>query len=247
MAQEKNVPAGKRSSTCRRCPTGIPGFDKLISGGLVCGSTNVLTGGCGSGKSTFAMQFLYTGLQAGEPGVYITFEQDPDDLRSSALQFGMDLEQYEKKGMLTILEVDPTKIMNLVKEGYGQIVEQIVKMKARRVVIDSLSAFEIMLKDDFERRRTLFTFSKWLRKHDCTSIMILEIGQTITKERDFDVSEFMSDGVIVLYDVLRQSIRERAIEVLKMRQTNIIRKICPFRFEGCGVVVYPEEEIFEII
>jgi KaiC/GvpD/RAD55 family RecA-like ATPase len=79
-----------------------------------------------------------------------------------------------------------------------------------------------------------------------TTLLISEIGQSITHDRAFDVSEFMADGVVVLYDVLRGSILERAIEVLKMRQTHIIRKICPFRFEKGGIVIYPEEEIFEI-
>lgn len=229
-----------------RCPTRIPGFDKLIEGGLVRGSSVVLAGGCGSGKSTFAMQFLYNGAISGEPGVYITFEQSPEDLRGMALRFGMDICKLEEKGLLSILSIDPSKIMNLIREGYGQIVEEIRKLGARRVVVDSMSAFEIMMKEDFERRRVIFNFSRWLRMHDCTTIMISEISNSITHEREFDVSEFMADGVITLYDVLQQSVRERAIEVLKMRQTKIIRKICPFRFEEGGVVVYPEEEIFAV-
>jgi len=230
--------------TIGRCPTGVPGFDRLIEGGLVCGSSNIVAGGCGSGKSTFAMQFLYSGAMNGEPGIYITFEQDPEDLRNMAARFGMDIAPLEAKGLFSIMVVDPSKIMNLVKEGYGQIVEEIRKMKARRVVVDSLSAFEIMVTNDFERRRVLFSFSRWLRKAGCTTLLISEIGQSIAQERDFDVSEFMADGVIVLYDVLQQSVRERAIEVLKMRQTKILRKICPFRFEDNGIVVYPDEEIF---
>lgn len=216
----------------------------MIEGGLVCGSSNIVAGGCGSGKSTFAMQFLYSGAMNGEPGIYITFEQDPEDLRNMAARFGMDIAPLEAKGLFSIMVVDPSKIMNLVKEGYGQIVEEIRKMKARRVVVDSLSAFEIMVTNDFERRRVLFSFSRWLRKAGCTTLLISEIGQSIAQERDFDVSEFMADGVIVLYDVLQQSVRERAIEVLKMRQTKILRKICPFRFEDNGIVVYPDEEIF---
>jgi circadian clock protein KaiC len=227
-----------------RCSTGVPGFDRLIEGGLVYGSSNVLAGGCGSGKSTFAMQFLYHGAMNGEPGIYVSFEQEPDDLRAMAARFKMGLPELEAKGLISIISVDPSKIMNLVKEGYGQIVEEIRKMGARRVVVDSLSAFEIMMTSDFERRRVLFGFSRWLRRNGCTTILISEIGQSIAQERDFDVSEFMADGVIVLYDVLQQSVRERAIEVLKMRQTKILRKICPFRFEENGLVVYPDEEIF---
>jgi len=238
------APAGKCSIECPRCPTSIPGFDRLVEGGLVCGSSVVLAGGCGSGKSTFAMQFLYNGAMTGEPGIYVTFEQEPQDLRDMAVRFGMDLPALEAKGLISIISVDPSKIMNLVKEGYGQIVEEVRKIGAKRVVIDSLSAFEVMLKDDFERRRVLFNFSRWLKKKGCTTILISEIGKSIANERQFDVSEFMADGVIVLYDVLQQSVRERAIEVLKMRQTKILRKICPFRFESNGVVVYPDEEIF---
>jgi circadian clock protein KaiC len=244
-------PAAKPPGKTERLPTGIKGFDELVEGGLVQGSTTALVGGTGVGKSIFGLQFIYAGAKKGEPGVYITFEQDADSLRSSAARFGMDLTKVEENGMLTIAEADPSKVLNLVKEGYGQIVEDIVKKKAVRVVVDSLSAFESMVQDDFERRRTIVGLSKWLNDHGCTTVMLAEAEETITitdkgepeVARETDVAESVADGAIVIYDVLTGNVRSKALEVVKMRNTEITPKICPMEFGKDGIVVCPKHKI----
>ena len=81
-----------------RVQVGIPGFDALCSGGLIKNSVNLLSGGAGTGKSVFALQFLYNGItQFGEKGLYISFEEDLDDLREDAKVFGMDFYQLEEE------------------------------------------------------------------------------------------------------------------------------------------------------
>jgi circadian clock protein KaiC len=224
--------------------SGIPGFDKLLGGGLPQGNIVIVSGGCGVGKSTFCMQYLYDGAMKGEPGIYITFEQSADSIKESAYQFGMDLDALEKQRLLNVMEVEPTKILNLVKEGYGQLVEEVNRMGAKRVVVDALNAFEIMFREDFERRRVLFDFFRWLRQHDLTCLVISEIEQTLHENRDVDISEFIADGVVHMYSILQNNVREFAIEIIKMRQAKVLTKVCPFRFENNGIVVYPEEEVF---
>ena len=81
----------------QRVTSGIKGLDKLMEGGYVKGSANLITGSTGSGKSTFLLQFCWEGLQRGENALYITLEETPDELVRDALQFGWDLEKYRNK------------------------------------------------------------------------------------------------------------------------------------------------------
>ena len=78
-----------------RVPTGISGLDDMIEGGFKKNNTIVLIGGCGSGKSTMAMQYLYNGALSDEPGVYITFEEEPVEIRENMLRHGWDLKGLE--------------------------------------------------------------------------------------------------------------------------------------------------------
>ena len=100
-----------------RVPTGIPGLDKLIQGGLVKNSANLVAGGTGTGKTIFAIQFLVEGVKRKEPGIYITFEEKKKKVYLDMLEFGWDLEKYEKEGLFNFLEYTPEQVKNILTEG----------------------------------------------------------------------------------------------------------------------------------
>src|SRR3989338_6168513 len=81
-----------------RVETGIPGFDKLIEGGFVPGSTNLIAGNAGTGKTLMAMQYLWNGLQKGENAVYVTLEQRAEDILADVARFGWDFSKYIAAG-----------------------------------------------------------------------------------------------------------------------------------------------------
>ena len=83
----------------KRIATGIPGLDNLIGGGFKEKSVNLVAGGPGTGKTIFALQFLLDGLKRGEAGIYITFEEKRRNIYEDVLEFGWDLEKYEKQGI----------------------------------------------------------------------------------------------------------------------------------------------------
>ncbi len=86
-----------------RCPTGISGLDELMGGGLPMGRNILLSGACGTGKTTFAIEFLYNGIvKYNEPGILVTMEQNPQEVRQDMLKYGFDLEKLEKDGKLVI-------------------------------------------------------------------------------------------------------------------------------------------------
>lgn len=124
-----------------RVPTGIPGFDELVQGGLPKGSGVLVTGAPGSGKSIFGLQYLYNGAaQYGESGLYVSFEQTAEELRQQASLFGWDFSPMEKmsKARFLVIPVDLPRmdIFEFIQEGMKSIA-------AERVVIDSLSIFGV--------------------------------------------------------------------------------------------------------
>ncbi|MFH1054939.1 MAG: ATPase domain-containing protein [Candidatus Altiarchaeota archaeon] len=226
-----------------RISSGIPGLDEMIEGGFKKHSTVLIVGGCGSGKSTLAMQYLYQGALAGEPGVYVTFEEEADSMRDNMSRHGWDLKKMEDSKKLKIMRIEPQDVIHIIKQEYGGIVDAINDLGARRVVIDSLTSIETMIEGDFEKRQGVLKLMNWLQKSKCTSLMIAESEQDPTKYSRHGIMEFVVDGVIVLYNVRRGKSRIRALEVLKMRGTNQITNLVPYVIDK-GIILQPRQMIF---
>lgn len=220
--------------------TGISGLDELTGGGLPRGSLTLLTGTCGTGKTTLALQFIHTGALEGEAGVYVTFEESPENLKNNTKIFGWDIESLEKKNKITFIKYDPFHAEDILE----LLAAAIRKTKAKRVVIDSISALALYIRDIPEIRRVIFNLSLMLHKLGCTSIIISEIlSQQDTLSR-FNVEEFVADGVIVLYYFKTDSTYSRSITIWKMRGTEHSHKLHPYMISKKGIVVYPKEEAF---
>ncbi|RLJ07039.1 MAG: hypothetical protein DRP12_02995, partial [Candidatus Aenigmatarchaeota archaeon] len=135
-----------------RIPTGIPGLDKLIQGGFIPGSVIMITGSTGTGKTIFGCQFLWAGLQKGEPGIYLTLEEPPEDIKQDAQQFGWDFSKYEKKGIFKLVYMDPVRLGSATVA----IANLVSRFKAKRLVIDSISLIGLAIKDPSLIRRRIY-------------------------------------------------------------------------------------------
>ncbi len=226
-----------------RISTGIPGLDEMIEGGFKLYNSILLVGGCGSGKSTMAMQFLVHGAMKGEPGVYVTFEEEPSQIRENMLRYGWNIQELEDQGKMRLVRVEPQDVMHLIKEEYGSIVDAINDIGAKRVVVDSLTSIEMMVEGSFEKRQGALKLLKWLQKASCTSVMIAESEQDPTKYSRHGIVEFVVDGVIVLYNLRRGKTRIRALEILKMRGTKQVTNLVPYKIE-VGIELQPHQVIF---
>ena len=227
-----------------RTPTGIPGLDDVIEGGLKKDSITLVGGCAGSGKSIFAMQFLINGiLKYNEPGVYVTFEEDKQEVYGDMLRFGWDFAELEKQEKFAFIRYTPEQVGKVLKTGGGIIRDIIGKINAKRIVIDSISAFTLLHKDELEKREACLDLFKILRRWKCTTLVV---GQYYAAEERHESTavEFEVDGIIWLYNIKKEDIRTRAVEVFKMRGTKHSAKIFPFEISDEGITIYPEQSVF---
>lgn len=224
-----------------RMDIGIPGFNELINGGLIPKTLTLLTGTTGTGKTMMSSQFIFAGLNNyDQKGVYITFEEPPEDIKSNALEMGMDFAPYEKKNKMVFVKYDPFHVEDI----YELIETNIKRINADRVVIDSVSALGLYIKDVPEIRRMIFNISFMLRKLGCTSLLTSEILPQQNSLSRFGVEEFVTDNVFVLYYTRTGSQFSRSVTVWKMRASAHSTKIHPYRITDSGVTVYPKEEAY---
>ncbi|MBI2673277.1 hypothetical protein HYX19_03385 [Candidatus Woesearchaeota archaeon] len=227
-----------------RVLTGIPGLDGVMGGGFEKGSVNMIGGGPGSGKSIFAMQFIVNGIEKfNESGLYVTFEENKEELYKHMQPFGWNLEKYEKQGKLTILEYTPEQVKKLLDEGGGIMETVVEKIKAKRLVIDSLTAFSLLFDTVLLRREAALDLFKMVSRWGCTTLLVIEQESEIERHRSNTI-EFEVDGIVLLYYIRKGDIRERALEILKLRGSPHSAKLFPMKINNNGIVIYPEETVF---
>jgi len=230
----------------KRVPSGISGFDELIEGGFEKNSTILVAGSAGTGKTTFGLQFLYYGaVKYNEPGILISFEESKESYYRHNAEYGWNFEELEKKGLFRVLEYKPHQVGRLLEQGGGPIKDAIQQMKAKRLVIDSITSYGLLFKDEYQQRESILRFFELIKKWDCTSIIISEMSPKEAETTKGSVG-FLVDAVISLYYEKKEEkdVRVHSLEILKMRGTRHTNKVCALNFEKEGIKIYADIEIF---
>jgi len=221
--------------------TGIKGLDTLLRGGLPKGSTTLVSGTPGSGKTILSVQFLVNGyLQAKEKGFYISLEEDVDRMEKyMSKAFGWPIRELRKKGNLIMIRSDVYDF-----EKFKDLIETTVeKNGVERVVIDPITVISLFFEKPLEIRRSLLELDRMLKKLNCTSLLTCEIPEGTNAISSFGIEEFTSDGIIILTYKIGAP---RGIVIRKMRLVDHDKEIHPFEIkEGKGIVVYPTEKLFK--
>lgn len=236
-------PKPSRESSVR-VNSGIPGLDDVIEGGFEDSSIVLVCGDTGTGKTMFALQFLYNGAaKYGEPGVFITFEESKEMIYRHALNFGWDFEALEKKGLFRFIKYHPHQVLKIMQEGGGIIRDVIDEIGAKRLVVDSLTSYGLLFETRYKMRESFLELFDMLRDWGCTSVVTSEIMVT-PQERVSAGIEFLTDAVIMLYHPRQDGARTRALEILKMRGTTYVDRIFPLLIEKGGISIYPQRKVF---
>ncbi len=230
----------------QKISTRIEGFDEITHGGLPVGRTTLVSGTSGTGKTLLAIQFLYNGIKEfDEPGVFVTFEESPQDIIINALSFGWDLQGLIDEGRLFILDASPDPEGQEVVGSFdlSALIERIQyairKYKAKRVSIDSVTAVFQQYDGASVIRREIFRLSARLKQIDVTSVMTTERVEEYGPIARFGVEEFVSDNVVIVRNVLEGERRRRTIEILKLRGTTHMKGEYPFTINTTGINIFP--------
>ncbi|MBF0318227.1 MAG: circadian clock protein KaiC [Nitrospirae bacterium] len=228
--------------------THIPGFDWISNGGLPKDRSTLLSGTAGSAKTVFVTQFLVEGItKHGEKGVFVTFEESPDEIRKNMKSFGWDIRKYEKEGTWAFVDASPQPEVEVVEAGFydmggllARIEHAIKKIGATMVSLDSLGAFFSQFSDRATVRREIFRITYALRKMSVTSVITAERTEEHGVIARFGVEEFVADNVVILRNVLEAERRRRTIEILKYRGTVHQKGEYPFTImPGEGIIIIP--------
>lgn len=234
----------KKPSKEERVSTGIPGLDKVMDGGFRSRTVNLVAGGPGSGKTIFGIQFLVDGIERhDESGVYISFDQTEKELLSDMKVFNWGLRDKIKKKKLVILSYTPEQVENVLKAGGGTVRDIIQSIKAKRVVVDSLTAFTLLHEDALAQRKACLALFRAIKKWGCTALLISEQEEDPEAHSPL-VEEFEVDGVLLIYNVRRGKTRQRALEVFKLRGAKHPVKIFPMTIDNKGIRIHSGKSVF---
>ncbi len=223
----------------KRLSLGTPELDAMVGGGLIKGTASLVSGAPGVGKTTLGLQFLAAGINAGETGLLVSFEEFPASVIRDAKQLGWDLESYEQQGQLGIIFTSPQVFLESLKAGdVGPIADKIQTLAPSRIVIDSASHFQRLTADPLELRQIYNTLVNAVKRQDITSILLDEAINVLDAHRGrMATLPFVVDTVILLRYVEIDSRIQRAIAVMKMRGSKHQKEIRRFNIKTGGLEI----------
>ncbi|MAG91130.1 hypothetical protein CMO83_00470 [Candidatus Woesearchaeota archaeon] len=231
--------------------TGVPGLDQVLKGGLRKNSSILVTGAPGTGKTILALQFIYYGARDyNENGIYITTEENLDDIREFAKNLGMDITSLEKKNKIFFVQ----KPIATLKGGLSSIkglVNAIKKNNVKRVALDSLIFFEYLYPkldgDKMEFRRQVLMFMQKMKKAGVTFLTVSERSVTDFDKLVYDMIDFVFEGIIVLSRIRKGSYFERVFTVAKIRGQDHSLDVYPITIGKDGLRILFDQTPFSLV
>jgi circadian clock protein KaiC len=227
-----------------KAPTGVSGLDEITGGGLPRGRPTLVCGSAGCGKTLLAMEFLVRGAtEFGEPGVFLAFEERPDELAQNVRSLGFDVESLVRRRKLLIDhvqvergEIEETGEYDL--EGlFLRLGNAIDTVKARRVVLDTLETLFSSFTNEAVVRAELRRLFHWLKDRGVTAVITAERGSgTLTRH---GLEEYVSDCVILLDHRVSGEVATRRLRVVKYRGSSHGTNEYPFLIDDRGIEVLP--------
>jgi len=232
-----------------RCRTGIDALDNILYGGIPRSNTILLTGSCGTGKTSLALEFLLHGAIEGENSMFVSVTEASEKLLANIIPYDF----FDKKLMHSnkLLLIDLPVIyqrLGLVKtelsmEEVGLLVSCLIdlvkEMKVKRMVIDSITSIGYKLKTQERIREFILKLARGLSDAGCTSILVSEVSTGSEAYSTFMVEEALADGIILMGNMERRGDLLRTLQVIKMRGTTHSRAKYVLDLTPVGVLLVP--------
>ena len=221
-----------------RLGTGVPGLDEMTGGGFPAGDVVLLTGPAGSGKTTFATHFVAQGLVDGEACVVAVFEEYPDAYLRRAKTVSASLDHMIDIGRLIVTYLRPLDLS--VDEMLAEIDGAVKRIGATRVVIDSLSGFEVALAPTYRAdfRESLYRLVGALTVSGVTVLMTDEVMDAQPSGRfTHDRVSFITDDILVQRYVEIDGALHKVLSVVKMRGSEHATDFRIYRLTAAGAVI----------
>jgi circadian clock protein KaiC len=227
-----------------KCASGIAGFDEITGGGFPRGRTSLVSGSAGCGKTQLAMEFIARGARDyHEPGVFMSFEENEEELKSNVRSLGFDLDDLIERKLLAMdyvaverSEIEETGEYDL--EGlFVRLQHAISSVGAKRVALDTIEALFSGLANQAILRAELRRLFRWLKSQGVTTLITGERGEgTLTRQ---GIEEYVSDCVITLDHRVTDQLSTRRLRIVKYRGSTHGTNEYPFLITHTGISVLP--------
>ncbi|MBO4247237.1 MULTISPECIES: ATPase domain-containing protein [Halomicrobium] len=228
--------------------TGIDGLDAILNGGIVTNSTTLVSGNPGAGKSILGLQYIYNGVeQFDEKGIYLSFEENESDLREAAESIGFDKwPEFVENGDIKVYDKQVLLRENDFSSSLELLLDDLEDDKYDRLVLDSLTMFELFFENEKEKRTYLLKFTDILNNNNLTSLLTNEQG-AVFPDTDIGLENYLTDGNIYLIQTPTDTGVNRYVWVAKMRKQDIETDIYPMEISWGGIKVHENASAFSMM
>jgi len=231
--------------------TGIVGLDDALKGGIRRSASVLITGSPGTGKTIMALQFIYNGVKDyKENGIFITTEENLDDIRYYGKTLGMDIEKYEKSGSIILIEKSVTRLKGGIVSIEG-LLNLIKKKNIKRIALDSLIFFQYLYPkvdhDGMEFRRQVLLFIQQMKKANISFLCTCERHITDLDRIEYSMMDFLFEGFVIVTRVRKGAYFERILNVAKMRGQEHSLDVYPLSIGKGGVSVLTDQVPFSLV
>jgi circadian clock protein KaiC len=232
-----------------RCRTGIEGLDNILDGGIPRGNTVLISGSCGTGKTTLSLEFLVRGAQAKERCLFLSVTEASRKIQQNLATFDFYDAKLVESGLLTFLDVPVLyDKLGLSKQEFtpedidlfvGAVVRLASELKVQRLVMDSITSVCYRIRHEEEIRDLILKLGKSLSDISCTTMLVSEIGPQEERYSLYGVEEAIADGVILMGNVSRRGDLLRTLKIIKMRGTTHSRAQYVLDLTPLGILLAP--------
>lgn len=219
-----------------RTPTGIEGLDRLLGGGFLKGTSSVVSGASGLGKSLLGLQFLLAGARSGEKGAFVSLEERPKELLRFAFGFSFRFGEFVEDGTISLLYRVPAEL-----DFYelGCAIQKLCEQEGvSRLVFDSISTLAVRIPEEHQFRNQVYLLVDYLKNRGITTILIDETHELFEQPlvTTHGVSSVVDTAVLMRYVEMNAKMF-RVLTVLKSRGVSHSKDIVGYEITKDGIVI----------